>query len=129
MVRACDQRRKIATAVFILVMLRRRRSRRRARNAWVKSWVGRREKLGAYHNLVQELAEEDPEMYRRYLRVEESTMEMILNAIADDIWREDSHMRRAISPKQRLAITMRFLATGSFSVNANHYRLDAIDSM
>ena len=99
-------------ALAMLIILRRRRRRRKERKIWVRSWIQRRIQQGSYQNLVQELAQEDKEMYRRYFRMDEVTFDEIVSQITPHIIKQDTCMRKSISPKERLAITLRFLATG-----------------
>ena len=45
------------------------RKRRRLRRQWTKPWIQRRSQHGAHHALLQELASEDPDGFRNFLRV------------------------------------------------------------
>lgn len=96
-----------------MIVLRRRR-RRRARTVWVRPWIQRREDQGAFHNLVQELEAEDPEMYKKYFRMTPEGFKTILEKIRPLIYKMDTVMRKAITPAERLAVTLRFLATGIY---------------
>ncbi|KAG8177535.1 hypothetical protein JTE90_023440 [Oedothorax gibbosus] len=68
--------------------------------------------LGCCENLMKELALEDPEGYRRYLRMDTETFELLLSYVAPSITKRDTNMREAIPAAERLAITLRFFATG-----------------
>ena len=39
------------------------------RRAWTREWIKRREELGAYHTLFQELAAEDTFVFGEYMRM------------------------------------------------------------
>ncbi|XP_065069253.1 putative nuclease HARBI1 [Rhopilema esculentum] len=111
-------------ALLAIILLIRRRRRRIARRMWVKSWIERRNELGAYQNLVQELASEDKPMYQRYFRLNEDLFKSLLAKVRPMIQRKDTHMRKSISAAERLAVTLRYLATGeSFHSLGFSYRL------
>ncbi|KAG8227282.1 hypothetical protein J437_LFUL014536 [Ladona fulva] len=64
-------------------------------------------------NMVQEeLAVEDRLAFKNFLRMTEEQFGEILDLVRDDIRKEDTVMRTLISPEKRLALTLRFLATG-----------------
>ena len=113
-----DKRKRALTCLALYIILKRRRRPRYARRScWARSWIGRRVEKGTYSNLVRELANEDIMMYRRYFRVSEEVCTMIVNGIRKKIVKSNTNMRPAIIPEERLAITLRFLATGVFGIN------------
>ncbi|XP_064639343.1 uncharacterized protein LOC135494929 [Lineus longissimus] len=61
---------------------------------------------------MDELRLEDPASYRNYLRMDEQTFNELLVKMSPLITKADTNMREAISPGERLALTLRFLATG-----------------
>jgi len=107
----------MAAAVCIIIILgaiRRRRNNRRLvrRSCWVRPWIRRRPQFGAFHALLKELSTEDPPSFRNFLRMDQTTFEELLTLVSPLIKRQDTVMREAISPAERLALTLRFLATG-----------------
>ena len=54
----------------------------------------------------------DTSSYKHFMRMDASTFEELLSSIAPRITYQDTVMRQAISPAERLAVTLRFLATG-----------------
>ena len=54
----------------------------------------------------------DTSSYNNFLWMDASTFEELLSSIAPRITYQDTVMRQAISPAERLAVTLRFLATG-----------------
>jgi hypothetical protein len=62
--------------------------------------------------LIQELEEEDPEKFKQYFRVTPNGFKEILGKVGPSIKKQDTNMRRSIQPAERLAVTLRFLATG-----------------
>ncbi|KZC07945.1 Putative nuclease HARBI1, partial [Dufourea novaeangliae] len=56
---------------------------------------------------------EDPRSFTNYVRMEESDLNDLLLLIAPLIQKKDTIMREAISPRDRLSVTLRYLATGN----------------
>lgn len=98
--------------------------KRKKRRFWVRQWILRRNQLGASDTLLKELASEDKEGYRNHLRMSEEKFDELLSKVEFRIKKNDTIMRQAISPKMKLQITLRYLATGdSFSTLAALYRV------
>ena len=111
-----NKRKKLKVILAILMILRRRRKSRynaSCRKMWEKTWIQRRGQLGIYHTLVQEIALEDAVCYKQYFRMSQQLFRAILEKIAPAITKQTTKLRRPISAAERLAITLRFLATGT----------------
>ena len=61
---------------------------------------------------MRELRAIDVSSYQNFVRMNAATFETLLNMVAPLIFRKDTNMREAIPPGERLALTLRFLATG-----------------
>ena len=72
----------------------------------------RRNQHGAYSSLLKELESEDPSSYRNFLRMDNDTFNELLSLVTPMIEKKSTTMREAISPGERLALTLRYLATG-----------------
>ena len=130
------------TAVVIIERLRRRRLAReeetraaeakrlqdlhekRQRSAarrkfWVRPWLARRH-LGAYSGLMLELANEDVPGYIAFQRMAPELFQELLQLIQPHIQKQTTNMRKPISPGERLAITLRFLATGKLKLTVKN---------
>ncbi|XP_071953022.1 uncharacterized protein [Antedon mediterranea] len=84
------------------------------RSVWVKPWIERRQlHHGAYYDLLKELEAEDIKRDKYFPHMDKSSFDDILEKITPLIKREDTHMRKAISPEERLALTLRFLTSGN----------------
>ena len=76
---------------------------------WMQPYLGCRLTHGAYHALLQEL---DDKAYKNLLRMDRESFELLLNKVGPSIQRQDTTMRLSIAPEERLAVTLRYLATG-----------------
>ena len=81
------------------------------RRFWCKSWLQRRDRYSDMR-LLRELQEDNPDNFKNYLRMDETAFSELLTAVTPYIVKHDTVMRPAISPKERLTATLRFLATG-----------------
>uniref|UniRef100_A0A8C6T222 DDE Tnp4 domain-containing protein n=1 Tax=Neogobius melanostomus TaxID=47308 RepID=A0A8C6T222_9GOBI len=114
-----DDRNRKALALYLLF----RRQRRNNRRLWIHPINEHRTQFGAYYHLVAEL-QLHPEKHFQYFRMSAVQMEDLLSIIGPTIRRQETNFRKSISPRQRLAVTIRFLATGeSFTSLALQYRL------
>lgn len=96
----------------------------RKRRFWVQNWILRRNKLGVSGALLKELALEDKDAYKNHLRMSEDQFEEFLLKIKSKIQKQNTVMRRSISPTLKLQITLRYLATGdSLNTLAFMYRV------
>ena len=86
--------------------------KRKKRCKWSKKWFLRRRELG-HARLLRELRDDEPEDYRNFLRMDAASYDELLDMVRPLIQKEDTIMREAIPPNERLSITLRFLATGN----------------
>ena len=115
----------IATVAEIM-----RQTRNRHRRVWVSDLLSSRNERGAVNNLLPQLEERRKEQqppnelvpgprsrvrgtYSNYMRMDEQCFDRLLNLVRPLIQKEDTVMRLAITPEQRLAVTLRYLATGA----------------
>jgi len=82
--------------------------RRRERRYWIHSVVGKRQELGEYHRLIQELRR-DSDRFRRYFRTSTAQFDMLTDMIGPQIAKLSTNWRQSISPAERLAITLRYV--------------------
>ena len=71
-----------------------------------------RRKQSSYHNLMQELRLNDSEGFRRYVRMDYTSFLELVEMIRPAVQRVDTILRKCVSVEERLAVTLRFLATG-----------------
>lgn len=84
---------------------------RRRRN-WTKNWLKNRDRDGYCAKLMVELRAEEPELYRGFLRLTAGQFDYLLSLVRPHIEKQDTNMRSSISATNRLALTLRYLATG-----------------
>ena len=112
----CARYRRYANgAVAFLYLRRRRRRRRRSRRIWVHEILQGRLQHGEFHRLVQELRL-DEGRFQRYSRLDREQFDSLLSKIGSLITRQHTNFRRPIPPAERVAICLRFLATGHTSL-------------
>ena len=108
---ACE-RMKINLAAAIVVIYAAKKKWKRS--CWVRKWIAQRPKFGAYASLLNELAVEDPGQYKNFLRMVPEDLEDLPAKIGPVISRQETRMRQPIPAKDKLALTLRFLASGKF---------------
>lgn len=81
------------------------------RTCWVRPYISRKD-LGVQNLLLKEVLQNNPEEYRRLLRVSHDQFQELLSRVGPRIARQNTGMRRSIDPATRLQVTLRYLATG-----------------
>lgn len=88
------------------------RRRRQRRTVWVRPWVQRRIELGQYARLMEELRLEDVRGFRNFLRVDPAMFQELLLRLTPRLTKMDTFYRKAMSPGLKLAVTLRYYASG-----------------
>lgn len=76
------------------------------RSIWVHDINQRREQVGEYSRLVQELRKH-PRRYHMYFRMNEEQFEYIHSLIENDIRTQNTQFRKAVCSREKLAVTLR----------------------
>ncbi|XP_069597387.1 uncharacterized protein [Ranitomeya imitator] len=92
---------------------------KRQRRMWTRQWLQKRYQL-SHMGLIRELKENNPHDFKNYLRMSEDSFNVLLEAVEPYIRRQNTRMRAAVPVDERLAVTLRFLATGR-SMQDLHY--------
>ena len=79
---------------------------------WVRPWLLQREERGAYHNIMADLYAIDIPGFTNYMRMTPEFFEMIKTRLEPHLTREATNYRAPISVGEKLALTLRYLATG-----------------
>ena len=112
-------------AIIIAAALKKKRKKRLG---CVKTWLLKRDKKGAYNNIIQELRFEDVENYKRYLRMNTETFEELLHRVTPLLEKKSTTMRKPLRVAEKLACTLRFLATGESSIPVSQVKYFSIYS-
>ena len=113
------RRKNVMRAILMLLLIRRRRRHReqeqakKKRTCWVRPWLTRRHQLGFYDTLMVELANEDIPGYIAFQRLAPELFAELLSKVTPHIEKQTTRLRVPISAGARLAITLRYLATGN----------------
>ena len=97
--------------IAVLNARRRSKSKKVNRTIWHRQWVARRT-----HNLLTALRTSDAAGFRNFVRMYEDSFTQLLQKVSPRIIRTNTNMRHAIPPAERLALRLRYLATGKQSV-------------
>ena len=100
------------------------RERKKQRSVWVrKSWK-ERERQGHYDNLIQEMRLQDHSMYFNYFRMLPSTFDDLLGFVGPSLVRKTTNFRKLLPPQLRMAVALRYLATGESQASLSfNYRI------
>jgi hypothetical protein len=102
--------------VVLVALVRRRHEmqerRRRRRQFWVKPWIQRRALFGTYDQLMMELERESHGDFKGYMRMEPVMFHELVDRLTPRIQKRKTNCRSPLSPGLRLAVTLRYLATG-----------------
>jgi len=105
-----------ASVVTTVAISAAKKRRKRNRSVWVRPLFLRRGELGAYHLLMNELRATDTEMYTGFTRFTPDDFDTLLSMVTADI-SGSSRFRLPIPADVRLALTLRYLATGEYRPN------------
>jgi hypothetical protein len=94
-----------AGAFFIIASVDAEKKKKRRKRMWLRKLFTERTRS----NILSVL---DEEHFKNFTRLSPEDFEILINSIGPKIQRKDTHLRQAIPVKLRLAITLRFLATG-----------------
>lgn len=83
------------------------------RKDWVSLYLQKRVQYGHYDALMQDLHARNPELYRNFMRMDRDQFDTIVGAVTPLIEKKTTNWRKPIDPSIRVAITLRFLATGA----------------
>ena len=82
-----------------------------------RQWIRWREERGAFHHLVKEITLEDENGYQNFFRLSQDQFQFVADKITPVLQRKPQPyplnlLNYNISVEERLAVTLRFLATG-----------------
>lgn len=105
-------KKKVATIVIAAILLKRRKSKRNKKRLWARNWIRNRETENICQNLIQDLRNDESNGFEEHFRMSPESFDFLLEKVRPLITKKDTRMRKAISAETRLAITLRYLASG-----------------
>lgn len=110
-----DQVLASASFIFLYGLLKNKNKERRKKRYWTSPLYTMRSRepgLNSSFLLNDLLLEPQQHRFKNFTRMSLEDFNFILNNISDKICKQDTKFRKAISCEERLAVTLRFLATG-----------------
>lgn len=104
-----------ASAAFIILHYEQLKKKKRRRRRWSSDLYLKRSRDRSLNSsfLLQDIRSEgDSKRFKNFTRMSEPDFVFLLNAIKDKIARQDTCFRKAVPAEERLALTLRFLASG-----------------
>ena len=91
--------------------------RKRSRKVYMRDWIALREERGIYHQLVKELETGNRVAYKEFFRMTKQQFCFLVEKVSPLIEKKQqpspiNSVRSTIKPDERLAVTLRYLATG-----------------
>ena len=105
--------------------LLRRRFQKYKKSIWIRDIYEERKEKGEYHLSIKELRLHDAEYFFKCFRMIPAVFEELLNWMGPHLQKKnDTQMRKAIGPSERLSACLRYLSTGDAQVTiATSYRI------
>lgn len=94
----------------VVYLLLKNKDNNHKRKIWSQLWFIERHKFG--HNHLIDEYRHCPRTFREYMKMSEESYLLLLDLVGNSISKQDTVMRLSISAHDRLAATIRFLATG-----------------
>ena len=97
------------SAVIVACAAKKKRKRRRM---WAKPWLLLRDTKSAYNMILQEFRLGDRDSFRNFLRMNTETFDELMRLVYPALQKSQTRFPKPLSVEERLACTLRFLATG-----------------
>ena len=102
-----QQREELMMAAIMLA-----NDQRRRRAIWIRPWLARRPQLGQYETLMHVLMRESPHDFKGFIRMEPCMFHELVQRVGPTLLKREGR-RPPLVPGLKLAVTLRFLATGN----------------
>lgn len=99
----------IAAAAYLVIAINRKKKRRKHRWWRRELYVDGQE---TRNNLYNKLLADDEALFLNFTRMSKEDFEYLLEKVSPIIKKDDTNFREVISPRVRLLVTLRYLATG-----------------
>ena len=88
---------KVTKKVVIAYLLRKKKEEKMKKKHWVHPLFQNKKRQGAFHNLIQELKDDD-EKYFNYFRMSKASYYELLHRLGPALQRQDTTFRNALTP-------------------------------
>ena len=82
------------------------REKRRKRDCKCRNWIAHRESPGASNCLFRELSSEDPQEYRKHMRISVEKFDELLQLVESYIYKTDTVIKAATPARLKLEVTL-----------------------
>ncbi|XP_076238644.1 uncharacterized protein LOC143181873, partial [Calliopsis andreniformis] len=114
---------EMAIIAVVLEEEERRKEDDKEKKTWVHDMWRARATEGEFSTLYKMLKDDQLKFYE-YFRMTQNTFEILISKVGESLKKQDTPWRLSITPRERLAVCLRFLATGdSFKSISFSYRL------
>ena len=102
----------LCAAGLLMESLKGKKKKRASRSLWSREWLLNRPRYGQYEKLMGELLQKDKAGFQNFIRLTPDLFDTIVRRVAPRIQKQDTFMRKALEPGLKIALTLRYLATG-----------------
>lgn len=92
--------------VMSLILDEEEQINKQKKRKWVHEAWRKREVEGEFHTLYKELLDDQTKFFE-YFRMSESTFNVLLSKLEVHLKKQNTHWRKAITPKEKLAVCLR----------------------
>ena len=85
---------------------------RKRKSVWVRDRLLKRKKYGMYEKLMKHLRDGDVRSFKNFVRMDPEMFQQMVADLTPRLQRKSANFREPLSFGLRLAITLRYLATG-----------------
>nr|CAH7740519.1 unnamed protein product [Callosobruchus chinensis] len=99
---------QVTAAAAYLLIINAAKKQRKTKRWWKRTLL----RNGPRLSLLTKIEADDSTLFQNFTRMSHTDFEYLLELITPHIQRQDTNYHDSISPRMRLAITLRYLATG-----------------
>lgn len=103
----CDDNILLSGICAAYLVIRNSRKKRTKRKFWIRGYYNNRSNV-----IMRELREDKDILFKNFTRMSEKNFDRLLKLVTPIITKQSTQLREAIPSEIKLAITLRFLATG-----------------
>ena len=101
---------------------------KRTRKWWVRPSLLKRNETGEFSSLVRDIQRKDETFFKTCMRMTPESFENILSILTPHLTKKTTNFREAISPAERLALTLRFLGHGDTKMMTKYLDSESEDN-